>query len=488
MNILFIDELSVGDFMHWKRSYFLLAIFLSLLLLLITKSVFSNDSFHSSSLHIVKSTEGEFERIDYINDDGMITYATDKHYATLIKTHSNQSLLEEYFDASGKPALQSKGYYALLREYNEQGQNVKITYLGRNKKPVMIKSGYATIVKSYNATGYVETEMYYDTDGEPVKSRNKVFGCLKEYNEIGRNVRLTYLDQNHNPIMSGQGFAIICKSYYETGELAGKVKDEYYFDETGLPINLSLGQYGIHKEYDQFGRENLITYLDIHGNPTVNIIGYSTLSRTYNEDDSVNTELYYDTKGNPVALSDGQYGCRFVNGSTIFLDSDGKDLFNLKNYLYSHQISVILICMSIVLLSLEINKYLNIGLLFIYCFFIIYMTLLHREGGKYEYNFSLLWSYKQFFVNYELRWEILNNIILFIPLGSILYKIIPHITSLLIVAAISLSIETIQLITGTGLCEFDDLISNVIGGVFGFSFAYLISFFVKQHYQHNSIV
>ena len=73
----------------------------------------------SSSLQEITTIEGNTERTDFIDADGNITYAADKHYATVIKTTRDYQLLEEYFDASGKPAKQSTGYYSLLREFNE---------------------------------------------------------------------------------------------------------------------------------------------------------------------------------------------------------------------------------------------------------------------------------------------------------------------------------------------------------------------------------
>lgn len=96
------------------------------------------------------------------------------------------------------------------------------------------------------------------------------------------------------------------------------------------------------------------------------------------------------------------------------------------------------------------------------------MTFLYRKGGYYHYNLLPFWSYIQFFNDKELRWEILNNILLFIPLGTILSKLYFRKRFLLFTLCLSILIELIQLITGTGLCEIDDLISNTIGGVFGF--------------------
>lgn len=451
-----------------QRIFLLFLLHLITILLIQTTTVNAEEQKRSSTLNIEKTTDGDTERLDYIDENGNITYAADKHYATVIKKKSGNTLLEEYFDAAGKPAVQSLGHYAILREYNDEDQNYKITYLGIDGNPVIIRYGYSTAIRTFNEDGYIEYEMYFDTEGKPIETKRLAYGCYREYNENGRNIRTTYLDQNHKPTLSGQGFSILCRSFYEDDRLKGKVKEEYYFDTDNKPISLSLGQYGVSKEYDDFGRETVITYLDAHGNPIINNEGYTAVKKTYNNDDSIKTEQYYDIEGNPVTLSEGQNGYRIEDGVKIYIDSEGYDVFNLRNFLYSHQSSVIIICVIIVLGVLLFGKKINTIVLLFYIIFIFYMTFLHRKTGLYSYNLKPFWSYKQFFDNKGIRWEIINNILLFIPLGTILYQLLPQKRVLLLAIGLSVFIELVQLISGTGLCEIDDLISNTIGGVIGF--------------------
>ena len=90
--------------------------------------------YRSTSLKEMVSQSGDVERIDYVDVKGTITVAAEKYYATRIKTTSGLSVLEEFFDADGKPAEQPSGYYAILREFNEKGQNYRVTYLGSNQE------------------------------------------------------------------------------------------------------------------------------------------------------------------------------------------------------------------------------------------------------------------------------------------------------------------------------------------------------------------
>lgn len=109
------------------------------------------------------------------------------------------------------------------------------------------------------------------------------------------------------------------------------------------------------------------------------------------------------------------------------------------------------------------------------------MTILYRKNGTYYYNLKPFWSYVQSFYNKELRWEIINNVLLFIPLGSILSKILSQKRAMLLVICLSILIELLQLITGTGLCEIDDLINNTIGGLIGFIISRVLLTISKEY-------
>ena len=71
-----------------------------------------------------------------------------------------------------------------------------------------------------------------------------------------------------------------------------------------------------------------------------------------------------------------------------------------------------------------------------------------------------------------------GNVIMFIPLGLLLPKVFPKLSSLLRVllttAAIIIFVEIIQLFTLVGSCDIDDLILNVAGAAIGYGLHKLI--------------
>lgn len=71
-----------------------------------------------------------------------------------------------------------------------------------------------------------------------------------------------------------------------------------------------------------------------------------------------------------------------------------------------------------------------------------------------------------------MRADVINNIWLFVPLETGLYRIFQKKWVLLIPLVFSVLIETTQYITGLGIAEFDDVFGNTLGGWIGVLVAY----------------
>ena len=66
-----------------------------------------------------------------------------------------------------------------------------------------------------------------------------------------------------------------------------------------------------------------------------------------------------------------------------------------------------------------------------------------------------------------MRVGVINNIWLFIPLGTGLYRWFQKKWVLLIPFVMSVAIEATQYLTGLGIAEFDDVFGNTMGGWIG---------------------
>ena len=453
---------------------FLVLIFVASLIFAISSEKEAKDhgGFRSSELQIVVTSNQNLERKDYYYS-GNLTIAVDKHYATVIKTRTGNTVLEQYFDDVGMPAIQLAGHYGLLREYDDENRNYKTTYLDADGQPMLNTSGYCFWIRSFNEDGKIEYEHYYGIDGRAVKHSNGSCGKFREY-EYGRNTEIVYLDADDNPVTINSGYAIVRRTYYETSVNEDRIENEFYFDINETPVALRYGQYGIHYDYDELGRKETLTYLDASGSPMATNLGFTSVKRTFYPDDTVETEMYFDETGSSVSLSAGQYGIKRFDGKRVYLDKNGREIFDLNIWLHNNPIAVIVIAVIVVLLSLFIGKKGNCVLLVLYFAFILYMTILYRPDGESRAELELFWSYRQFLTSSSLRLEILNNIWLFIPFGAILYSINHHWQMIIVPVALSVIIEIVQYHTGIGLAEIDDVISNGTGAFIGFGFGYAL--------------
>ena len=111
----------------------------------------------------------------------------------------------------------------------------------------------------------------------------------------------------------------------------------------------------------------------------------------------------------------------------------------------------------------------------------IYVTLGNRYQESYtKFKLELFWSYKEIIYNKNkfMLWQVLWNIIAFLPIGNALYYLLHTkkklIKVVLICALLSTSVELIQLFGRFGLFEFDDIFDNTLGAMLGAWFAELL--------------
>ena len=112
----------------------------------------------------------------------------------------------------------------------------------------------------------------------------------------------------------------------------------------------------------------------------------------------------------------------------------------------------------------------SLGLLVGYAFLILAETVLIRKPFVGEHiKPELFWSWKAWDKQSE---QVIANIIMFVPVGVLaghLWKW--H--GLFVTAGLSADIEILQLLSIRGLCEFDDVLHNMIGAAIGVIIAIL---------------
>ena len=246
---------------------------------------------------------------------------------------------------------------------------------------------------------------------------------------------------------------------------------------------IGSGYYGYHRTYDEEGRVTSTTYLGADGEPQATKNGYATIKNIYTASEVKN--LYFDENDVATTGTHGEYGYKLVDDKKVYLDVDGEPLRRLDIFLNSNPVAVLLLGIVFTLLALTIpGRRWQVVFLIFYLGFVWLMTLAWREGID-SVKGELFWSYKQFFINLNLRREIINNVFLFIPLGVIITRVLGRNKmwiAVLICLAVSAVVETTQLIGKMGSFEFDDMISNGIGGAIGS----VIAVTVRSHRPVNS--
>ena len=423
----------------------------------------------SAELTQVETMEGNITKTSYVNQDREITYAVDKHYATVVRTRDSEGrLLEErYLDENGE-LTDVWGYSGV--SYEHRMQEDIITYLNAKEKPAKTNSGYAVIVRSLNEAGQAVDDMYYDTEMNPVICTGGYYGLHREYDQDGIVSEIVYWDIDRSPMSILSGFAREKDLFDEEN----RVVQKFYFDKAGNPVCLKLGQAGEAYTYDENNRINQITYLDQEGNSIVTTAGYTILKKSYYRDGTEETNMYFDSSARPMHLSKGQYGIKRVEDITLYLDRNGKVMLCIDNILNGYPFMVVIVGILLCLILCLFPVKLRICTLLAYLIFIFYETLMFRETGDTRANLVLFSYAHTFQTNWRIRVDVINNIWLFVPFGTGLYAIFRKKGVWGAALGLSLAIELIQYFTGLGILELDDLFGNTVGGVIGVGIGVLI--------------
>lgn len=419
-----------------------------------------DSGFVSSELTIEKNVKANIVQSSFVDANGKITLAIDKHYATIVQClDDNGRIVEEYYlDQNGKQ-VGYFGYYRVSCDYRENTK--RITYFDKKGRPMEISAGYSIIICTLNEEGQEIDNMYYNANLLPVKSVNGYYGIHHVYNEQEHDI--IYLGLDGLPANNIFGYAME-KCLVDT---KNRIIVKMFADKEGKQAQGELGQFGECYSYDEDNRIKEITYLDVNGNPKAISAGYTSLKLKYYRDGTRKSIMYFDSLGNPYALSKGQYGIKYTDEISLYLDKYGRKLVCVDNLLSEYPFLVVIMGCIVCILFCCLPRKLQASLMVFYVIFIFYETLMFREISNMRINLKLFSYGKDFFSSFSVRKGVINNIWLFIPFGTGLYVIFTHKKVWIVAFFFSIIIELIQYLTGLGIVELDDIFGNTLGGVLG---------------------
>ena len=341
-----------------------------------------------------------------------------------------------------------------------------------------IDMGYATVCRMQDDDGRVVEERYLDANGYPVARYENFHGLSYEYDET--STVITYLDVEGNPIIRSDGYSTIVRT-----QVDGRAYDDFFYDLNGQQVQCSGGYYGLRRGYNAEGQDISLAFLDKDGHAVCTSSGYAIMTYQRDMNGTVVGKQYFDTEGNPKALSKGQYGIKRSGKANILLDRNGNVMPCVDNLLNGFPCMVVVLGCVVCLLMIVLPKSLSVVLTTVYIAFILYETLMFRESGDARMNFVLFSYAGKFLKEQSVRVGVINNIWLFIPLGTGLYRWFQKKWVLLIPFVMSIAIETTQYITGLGIAEFDDVFGNTMGGWIGVLVAYIIMMWRSEKVSHR---
>lgn len=327
---------------------------------------------------------------------------------------------------------------------------------------------YAMIERRLDSLGRTVEEFYYDENNEPVKQLSGHYGLRHHYNELDQDVEIIYLDMSGNPVMNTSGYAISVRSFNSDNQ----VIKEMYYDIEYNPVKASLGEGGVLYQYDTYGRRYLVTYVSSEGKPIENKMGYTSLLRIYNDNGSINTEFYLDNNNN-VSIPHGFNGRRIIGAHSFFVNSEGRIVFDINNIIDNFPWLVLIVGFLLSVMFVVVSPKWSRIVFLVYLFYMLKETIFFRKPVN-ELNTELFWSYSQFLDNYQIRMEIIKNVMLFVPFGAFWYSAEYSKREVFFSLILSCMIELTQLTWHIGYFEIDDIISNSFGGFVGGLIAYCL--------------
>ena len=281
------------------------------------------------------------------------TNSNDIHKYTQKFNNRNQCIETCYYNTNGELTRYSDHNYCIERtEFDERGQQVKVSYFDKNDNPVHYQNtqtgSYASMACEYDMYGRVIKQFYYDKKGAPTDPKVMVPEAVIEYDKWGNIVYIAAMDGKgnliHNPQVGWSNMrreydskgnelwaayynekqqAMLCSEGYHkvvyTYTSSNNIETSSYFDVSEKPMLVE----GYHKEqykYDENDNVVELVYLGKTGAPVNNTSGFSKLVITYHADQTLRDRKYYNTAG--TVLLHQQY----VNGQWVNVSNWQKDV------------------------------------------------------------------------------------------------------------------------------------------------------------------
>lgn len=417
----------------------------------------------SSKLQVIemKDTSANSIQIDYLDYNGLLTIASDLHYARTVKYYDELQRLtaEEFYDNSSKLTLLPKGYAVIRYEYDDDGRTTSERYYGVYGELRNITAGYAMKDISYAEDGKTVIEMYFSSELLPVQSTDGCYGVKRVYNDQRQNILMECLDADGSRTNCRRGYSVERREF----DSLGRLEKVQYYDKENHPTPIETGEYAVQYQYAE--GVQIRSYLNEWGQVASNSLGYATVQQSFRTDGSLYKQLYFDLDGSPVEIVKGRYGILYYKGANFYLNRYGIPTVSLLDIPRLFPISIVLFGCALCIIAIVMpQKWLPFYLVMYLCF-IAEETLFRVQMNSQE-MLPFFSSLRMLFFDQTARVQAISNIWLFIPFGAGAARMKKN--GVLYLALLPVFVESLQWGLKLGYFEFDDIILNAVGGIIGY--------------------
>jgi hypothetical protein len=193
------------------------------------------------------------------------------------------------------------GIAIIYYEYDEQGNEVKRSYMDEYDKPLNNNSGYHMVEYTYNKQNMLAATRYFDKYKNAANDQNGIHRYSYVKDAKNNTIQVAFFDKYNTPVQDKQDEVYMRKYRYDE---SGRVTATSYWKDESTPMTRWDGYFEQVTTYNQDGQVTEYIYLDEKGNSIKSVAGFSKETRIYDKFARLSERKWLD--GNePVLLTRG---------------------------------------------------------------------------------------------------------------------------------------------------------------------------------------
>lgn len=247
----------------------------------------------------------------------------------------------EYFDTEGKPCICKDGFAAITYKYDNYGNRIEERYYGINNEPIYINM-CASIQYDYYPNGLIMEDRYYDENGKlclnnkwyaisryewdnngnqtkvsffdtdtvPCYYKDGLYSCMEFiYDNNGNEIKEIFYDSKGNVSLMSKGLYAIAEFKFDNYR---HIIEYSYFNEKGQPCYYDKDYHILRVKYDLRGNVTQRSIYGVDGKPTLSREGSSIIEYKYDSKNNIIRTDFKDITGNNINQRNRGYSTEVV--------------------------------------------------------------------------------------------------------------------------------------------------------------------------------